>query len=170
MFHIDTDIWGIMPKHVNRKKRVFAIVTAAVLVLGGGSAAFAYWTTTGSGTGSATTGTTVNWTITSTTAGAALTPGGPIDTATFIVTNPGTGVQNLAAVTAAVANADGTPWVAVSGCSAADYTVGTPTFSTGNVNPGATVTGTVTIQMINRAAVNQDGCKLATVPLYFTAS
>ena len=62
------------------------------------------------------------------------------------------------------------PWTAVSGCSAADYTVTAPVFTAGNVNPGSTVTGTATIQMINRTAVNQDGCKLATVPLYFTAA
>ena len=49
-------------KIFSSKKRVAAIgvVTAATLV--GGGAAFAYWTTTGSGSGSATVGSAAAWT------------------------------------------------------------------------------------------------------------
>ncbi|MEA9986464.1 hypothetical protein [Subtercola sp. RTI3] len=158
-----------MSRFTSSKKRIAVIVTAAVLVLAGGGAAFAYWTSTGSGVGSATTGTDTAFTIASTTAGSALTPGGPTDTVTFIVTNPGTGNQNLTAITAAVATSTGAAWTTVPGCSAADYTVGTPVVIFGTIAPAGTLTGTVTITMNNTAA-NQNACRGAAVPLYFAAS
>ena len=100
-------------------------------------------------------------------AGGALTPGGPTQTAAFSVNNANTGTQNLAAVTAKVAKSDGTAWTSGT-CTAADFTVGTPSVTYGQLAAGATVNGTVTIQMINRAA-NQDDCQGVTVPLYFEA-
>jgi hypothetical protein len=76
-------------------------------------------------------------------------------------------------VTAVVANANGAAWTTTGpngGCSAADFTVSPVTIAAGDVLAGATVDGTVTIQMINRN-VNQDDCKsLTSVPLYFVAS
>jgi hypothetical protein len=157
-----------MSKVTGRKKRII-ITTAAILAVGGG-AAFAYWTATGTGNTTATAGTSANFTITSTVAGGALSPNGPPQTVTFTVTNPGTGVQKLSTVTAAVADTTGAAWTAVTGCSAADFTVGTPTFAVTEIPASGTVTGTVTLQMIDRTGVNQDGCKGATVPLHFTAS
>ena len=157
-----------MSKVAGRKKRII-ITTAAMLALGGG-AAFAYWTATGTGDTTTTAGTSSNFTITSTTAGGALSPGGPTQTFTFTVTNPGTGVQKLNAVTAAVAGANGAAWTAVGGCSAADFTVGTPSFTVTEIPANGSVTGTVTLQMKDRATVNQDGCKGAVVPLHFAAS
>ena len=154
-----------------RKKRITitAIVTTA-LVLGGGGAAFAYWTAQGIGTGTATTGTSTPFTVTSASpTGAALSPGGSTQTVAFTVLNPGTGSQKLSLVAVTVAASDGSAWTAVSGCSAADYTVSTPVINYGELASSATVSGTVTITMINRP-VSQDGCKNAAVPLYFSAS
>ena len=157
-----------MSKVAGRKKRII-ITTAALLALGGG-AAFAYWTATGTGDTTTAAGTSSNFTIASTvSAGAALSPGGPGKTVTFTVTNPGTGVQKLSTVTAAVAGTDGGAWTPSSGCSKDDFTVGTPSFTVTEIAPGASVTGTVTLQMINRTTVNQDGCKGAVVPLHFVA-
>jgi len=152
------------------KKQYLAAGAAAVIIAGGAGAAFAYWTSTGSGTGSASTGTSTSWAVTTDAAdGDALTPGGPTDTITFHIQNNSSGVQHLNAVQVTVANNDGTTWDAVSGCSAADYSVGTPDFTAGDVASGATVTGTVTISM-NNLSSNQDGCQNATVPLYVAAS
>jgi hypothetical protein len=152
------------------KKSVIAAAALAILAVGGGTA-FAYWTTTGSGTGAATTGTSTSWTVAAAPAqGPALTPGGAPQTVAVTVTNPGTGVQHLTSVSASVANADGSAWTAVADCSAADYTVSfTPPFTAADVAAGGTASGTATIQMVN-SATNQDGCKLASVPLYFVAS
>jgi hypothetical protein len=151
-------------------KKVVVSVAAVAIALGTASGAYAYWTSTGSGTGSATTGTSSSWAVTSDDAvGDALTPGGPTDMITLHVTNNNSGVQHLNGVTAAVANSDGTAWTAVTGCSAADYTVSTVSITPGDVAKDATVDGTVTITM-NNLASKQDACKGVTVPLYFSAS
>lgn len=151
-------------------KRLAVIVAAGALVILGGGAAYAYWTSTGIGSGSATTGTSEDFVVSSSAAtGGPLTPGGPSQTVGFTVTNPGTGSQNLSLVVVTVGNPDGTAWTLVPGCSATDYTVGTPVISYGEIAPSGLATGTVTITM-DDDPVNQDGCKDATVPLYFVAS
>ena len=128
------------------KKQYLAAGAAAVIIAGGAGAAFAYWTTSGTGTGSATTGSSSTWEVSSDAAtGDALTPGGPTDTVAFHITNNNSGVQRLRTVTVTVANSDGSAWTSVSGCSAADYSVGTPAFNPGDVASGGTVDGTVTI-------------------------
>ena len=153
-----------------RKNRLLAVVAAVALVAVGGGLAFAYWTGTGSGVGSATTGVSTTFDVTSDPpSGAALTPGGPAQTVDFTVTNPGTGSQNLSSVVVTVANADGTAWVAVAGCSSADYTLGTPTITYGEVAGGTGVDGTVTVTM-NDLTTDQDACQGVTAPLYFAAS
>ncbi|MBC7594948.1 MAG: hypothetical protein H7288_13590 [Kineosporiaceae bacterium] len=154
-----------------RAKRITitAIVTGA-LVLGGGGAAFAYWTAQGIGSGVATTTSSTPFTVTSTSpSGAPLTPGGPSQSVAFTVKNPGTGSQKLSAVAVTVAASDGSAWAAVSGCSAADYTIGAPNIAYGQIASSATVSGTVTITM-NNLDRSQDGCKNTDVPLYFSAS
>lgn len=157
-----------MNKVKTSKKRI-AITTAALVAVGGG-AAFAYWTSTGNGTGAAQTGTTEPFTVTETeVTGGPLSPGGPSQTVEFDVTHAGTGVQRLNSVVVKVANADGSAWTSVTGCSAADYTVGTAAITGGDIAANATKSGTVTITM-NNLETNQDGCKGQAVPLYFTAS
>lgn len=151
------------------KKRLTVIVVTAALILLGGGAAFAYWTSTGTGSGSATTGTSEDFVVDSGTAtGGPLTPGGPSQTVPISVTNPGSGVQNLASVIVTVANDDGTAWTAVPGCSADDYTVGTPVFTYGPIAPSGVLNGSVTITM-DETGISQDACKNAIVPLYIVA-
>jgi hypothetical protein len=74
-------------KLFSSKKRVAAIgaLTAATLV--GGGMAVAYWTNGGSGTGSATTGTTTDVTITAS-GPLGLVPGGPAQALVLNVDNP----------------------------------------------------------------------------------
>ena len=158
-----------MSRIAGRRKRIIGTTVALVAI--GGGAAFAYWTTSGNGSANTSAGTNKSFTITSTAAGDPLSPGGPIQTFTFTVSNPAdAGVQKVSAVTAAVLTSSGGDWTSVSGCSAADFTVGTPSFTATELAPGASTTGTVTLQMKNRTGVNQDGCKSASVPLYFTAN
>lgn len=151
------------------KKRITAVaVSTAVVALGAGGA-FAYWTSTGSGSGSGSTGTATNFVVASSAAtGDPLTPGGPTQTVAFTVTNPGSGSQNLSSVVVTVATSTGGVWTSGT-CSAADYTVSTPAITYGQIAPGGTATGTVTLTM-NNLATNQDACKGVTVPLYFAAS
>jgi hypothetical protein len=153
-----------------RKRRLGALVAAAVFVAISGGVAFAYWTGTGTGVGTATTGTSSSFTVTSTApVGAALVPGGGSQTVTFTVLNSAAVSQTLSAVAVTVANANGSTWVATAGCSVADYAVGAPVFVAGAIAAGADVVGTVTITM-NNLSTNQDACQGVTAPLYFAAS
>ena len=64
-----------------RKRRFVALVAAVALVCVGGGLAYAYWTAGGTGVGSATTGTSTNFAVTSDPpTGGALTPGGAAQT------------------------------------------------------------------------------------------
>jgi hypothetical protein len=151
-------------------KKIAIVAAAAALVLAGGGAAFAYWTSSGSGFGAATTGESADFVVSSVDAtGGPLTPGGPSQSVAFTVANPSTGTQTLTSVTVTVANANGTPWTAVPGCSAADYTVAAPVVTYGVIAGGADVDGTVSITMVNSTS-NQDACQNAVVPLYFAVN
>jgi len=69
-----------------RKPAVAAAIVGGVLAVSG-TAAFAYWTATGTGTGQASAGQTVAFKVASTPAtGDALTPGGPTQSASFSFT------------------------------------------------------------------------------------
>jgi hypothetical protein len=154
------------------RKRRFTItaIAAAILLSGGGGVAFAYWTSSGSGAGVASTGTTSAFTVTtSAPTGGPLTPGGPAETVTFTVANPGTGSQKLSAVAVRVAASDGTAWTAITGCSALDYALGVPTIIYGEIAGSSSVSGTVTVAMLDLGS-SQDSCKNASIPLYFAAS
>jgi hypothetical protein len=162
-----------MSKIFGRKKRII-ITTAAMLAIGGG-AAFAYWAAAGtSNTTTAAAANSANYAITSSVAGAALSPGSTSQTVTFTVKNESSGGQRLANVAVTVANTDGLAWTGT-GCSATDFTVGpvlvgaTP-FAATEIAAGATLTGTVTLQMNNLVGVDQNGCKGAVVPLHVAAS
>ena len=159
-----------MRSTISMKKKSAALVTAGVITVAVVGGAYAYWTTTGSGTGSATTGTSTDFVVTTDAAtGNLLTPGGPTQTVAFHIQNTNSGAQYLTAVAVTVANPNGSAWTSVSGCSAADYSVGTPVFTPGQIASGSTLDGTVTISM-NNLGSNQDGCKNAAVPLYVSAS
>ncbi len=143
-----------------------------------GGIALAYWSTLGSGTGSAGVGTDSGVTVAQNSTVSNLYPGGPAQAIDFTVTN------NSATAPVRITN------VAIgfgsfnAGCSAADFTivqpskpsVGTPveiaggasaSFTSGGAGPtGATG---ASIRMLNTAS-NQDGCKLETVNLTFTVS
>lgn len=156
---------------IKSRKKLIAITTAALLVAGGGSAAFAYWTAAGEGTGSAATGTTTAFEVVTTgTADAALTPGGLAQTHDFSVTNPGDGLQNLTSVSVVIDPAWSSKTAGVAGtCTPADYTVSDPTIALRELEAGETVEGTFTVAMKN-LTTNQDACKGVTVPLIITAS
>lgn len=154
---------------IKSRKKLIAITTAALLVAGGSSAAFAYWTSTGAGIGSAKTGTTVQFTVSSVTSGDALVPGGDAQTVTYTVANSGDAPQRLTTVEAAILTATGGVW-AVGSCNAEDYTITQPVLAAPvEIAAKSSTTGTFTIQMVNNPTKNQDDCKGALVPLAITA-
>lgn len=171
------------------RKRYVIPSIGAVVALAGTGVAYAYFTSTGSGTASAQVGTASNWVIK--TAGPSAintsylypdpTIGGTnVQTIGYTVTNPGKGDQNLTSVRISVANSDGSAWSVQTNpndppCEASDFSinggaVGVPEVDTslaGTYTPGQTRTGSVTIEMIDNGH-NQDNCQGVKVPLYFS--
>jgi hypothetical protein len=160
----------VMEKTQNRGKKRTAIILAAALTLTGAGIAFAYWTSTGTGIGTGTTGESVAFAVTSEPGVGELAPGSAGQLVDFTVTNPGEGTQNLTAVTVDIAEAGGEAWVPPEGCLAEDYGAAVTTAPTlGDIAPGGSVDGTVTVTLAS-TAVSQDACQGVAVPLHFTAS
>lgn len=168
-------------------KTQFVALATAAGTLGLSGVAFGWWTSSGNGSGAASTGTSSLFTVTadSVTTGT-LTPGGPTQTVGWTVHNPSTGNQHVASVSVKIANADGSPWsVTVGGltCNANDFQIAdaaagaAKTFSPdADLAPNSAsstaddLTGSVTVAMVNRNA-NQDACQsLSAVPIYVSAS
>jgi hypothetical protein len=148
---------------ITKKKKIAIAATAVVLVSGG--TAFAYWSTTGAGTGSATTGTTQPISVTQTSVITDLRPGAAAQTLAGTFTNPNATPVYVASVTptVTVTRASG----AVGTCSAADYLV-TAAPVNAEISTGTTWTG-ASIQFNNTTA-NQDGCKGATVAISYAVT
>jgi hypothetical protein len=158
-----------------RKKRMTALIagSAIIAIAAVSGVAYAYWTSSGTGSGSATTGTSAGFTVTSQDpTGGPLTPGGGGETVGFTITNPGPGVLKLSSVVITVANDDGSTWTPTgdaAGCSTLDYAIAAPTVTYGNILALGNRTGTVVVTM-NNLGTNQDACKNVAVPLYIVAS
>jgi hypothetical protein len=152
------------------RKRFTAIAvgTAVLLAIGGG--AYAYWTLSGSGTGSATTGTvsgsiTVHQTSTVTN----LRPGGTPQTLSGNFDNSDASPVYVTSVTVSIASV-----VPLSGtCDASDYTLTNATMTVAAQIPSGSAQGAwtgATIAFNNKAAVNQNDCQGATVNLAYAAN
>ncbi|MUH52654.1 MAG: hypothetical protein F2789_15765, partial [Actinobacteria bacterium] len=100
---------------VLKSKKKIIIGTSVAAVLGISAAAFAYFTTTGQGTGATSTGTSTYWVVASTadTTGDLVpnpsvgSTNAVIDTIDFTITNPSAGAQNLESVTIQIAGSTG---------------------------------------------------------------
>lgn len=166
-------------------KKVAVVAASVALTLSMSGAAFAYFTSTGSGTGSAAVGSATAWTVSESgtpTVGSlfpdASIGGAHVQTHSYTVTNGGSGSQYLTSVLVKVANADGTPWIAVSGCSASDFSVGGAAVGTAFTDVAlhgtflaaqSKTNGSVTVEMID-SGNNQNACQGISIPLYFYAS
>lgn len=164
-----------MSSNPRRSKKILAIgatTTAAVLI--GGGVAVAYWTTTGSGSGTATAGNVAALTVAQD--GPAVTglfPGGPSSTRGLTVTNPGASDVLVSAFTATpasvapVVSAPGDP-ACVAGT---DFTAAAASITPTTVPAGGSVTfpAAVTIAMAE-TGVNQDACKGVTLTVDYTVS
>ena len=150
-------------------KKTLAVATTVVLLSGGG-AAFAYWTNTGSGTGSAASGTNLPVTVNQTSTITGLYPGQTPQTLAGDFTNPNAGPTYVTAVTATGYTIDATHVTA--GCAVSgNYTLGGTAGVNADVAAGSNKgawTG-LTIVM-NNLGTNQDACKGATVTITYASS
>lgn len=145
---------------LSRKTTVW--LTCAFLVIGGG-AAYAYWSTTGGGSGSAPNAAS-NGTVTLTaTFAPGLTPGAS-ETVTYTASNPGTSSLRIGTISHVVSTSDPL-------CLPADFTIGNVVSNTtvpaASTNFALAGTGTLTFA---DTAINQDLCKSATVTLTLTSN
>lgn len=155
-------------------KRTTAVLAAGIFVVTGG-VAYAYWTASGSGDGSAATGTNGGITVVQTSMPTALYPGGPGGALSGTFMNTNSQPVYVAQVTAAVLNVDGTAWsvqanAAKPACTAADFTIVQPTATDAEVRTDDTSTwsgGTITL---DDRATNQDNCKSVSPPIHYITS
>ena len=182
----------------HHKKTAVAALAATVALLAGG-VAYAFFTSGGTGTGSAKVASASPLTVTvspgvcNKVGPSALSPclyptalgdsNATWDTTAYKVTNPGEGNVGLSSVLIEVTpgftstDANGDP-----ACTAADFSInaqlpGTPdtvtpssvTLASASDSPANSYTGSFTIQMVDNGA-NQDSCEGVTVPLTVTAN
>jgi hypothetical protein len=151
-----------MFRKIGKKRGVAALSVIAVLAVTAG--AFAYFSSNGSGTGSATVGNPTNFTVTAQAATGSMYPGAGSSSFTYVVNNPGTGAENVTGTTATVASSGGNivdGGSAVSGCSASWFSAANtaPTSLPQDLAGGTSSTsGTVTVTMSD-SGTNQDACK-----------
>jgi hypothetical protein len=153
------------------KRRGLAL--GVVLVLAGGGVALAYWTAGGSGSGSgAAAGAQTPLVANQTTTLAAMYPGDSAQTISGDFDNANPGPSYVSTVTASIASV--TKAAGVTGaCDATDFALANATMTVGAEVPSGTGKGSfagATIKFNNKANVNQDACKGATVNLAYTLS
>ena len=142
---------------MNRRALVLGISTAVLLGLGSG-AAFAYWRTTGAGSGSATTGTVQSVTVlaASGTPASLLVPGGSAELL-LTISNP-----NAYAVTLAGITQNGSLTVSGgSGCTAANSGVAVAAQTGLTVSIPAATNTVVVLAGIQMTAASDSGCQSA---------
>ena len=147
----------------SKKRRALVALGAAGAVVAAG-AAIAYFTTTGSGTGSATVGTSSTVTIHGT-AATSLFPG-TNSAVNFTVDNPSPGSQRVNVIQLDSVTTD----AGHSACVMSDFTM--PNVTVNQVFPngsGQAVTATGTLSMAN-TALNQDACQGAPLTLHLSSN
>lgn len=147
--------------------RRWPAVVAVVGVLAGAGMALAYFTSTGSGTGHAAVGNASPYAVAVATAtGGPLLPGSGSQTVTYVVTNTGSGAEDLNATAAALTTDasggvyDTTSGTFVDGCQASWFTVAItdPNLPVDLAPGGSYSAGSATITMQD-SGTNQDACE-----------
>jgi hypothetical protein len=159
-----------------KSKKALALGLAAGMALGLTGAAFAYFTTDGAGSGSATVGTSTSLVIhqDSITYSNAATDNvllpGTSATVTFKADNPSSGNQHLGTISVDGITSD------KAGCDSAthpswfnfsDTDVVDANYAPGN---GQAVSGDLTVSFVNDAAASQDACKGATLSFSYVSN
>jgi hypothetical protein len=169
-----------------RRRRVL-IALGTLGALAAGAIAVAYFTgADGSGTGSATVGSSTAWGVTVNSGGAtyspvgynAIYPGSGTESIPFTVTNNGKGAQNLKTVSYAIKDDGGNPALAetsngtpITGCQASWFSAAANGGNQppGTLSPGGTYNGKVDVTMSDSGG-NQDACQGALPGVVVTAS
>jgi hypothetical protein len=158
---------------ISKKKKAVVFVASAVALIGGGFA-FAYWTTGGSGTGTAATDASVSdVTVNQTSTITGMHPGDSAQTLSGDFDNSNNGPVYVDTVTVSIDSVTKAVGAPAGTCAADDYTLTGAAMSVGAEVASGTSVGSwtgATIQFNDKAATNQDACKGATVNLVYTVS
>ncbi|MHC6230006.1 hypothetical protein ACX5I6_09935 [Arthrobacter sp. MMS24-T111] len=141
---------------MTKKNKIAAVAMSAALVAVGGGAAYAYWSTNGSGTGNAAASSGTKDVVLHTSFAADIAPG-ETRAVTYTADNPNTSSTVVGSLTPSVVTSDPT------NCLASWFTVdasNTPTTVLANTTGTTVGTGTLTFK---DTATNQDACKSATI-------
>jgi hypothetical protein len=159
------------------KKRTWVLIAlGAVIAAVASMGAYAYWTASGSGDGTAATGTvTAGITVNQTSVISGLYPGGSAQGLSGNFSNANSGPSYVTSVTASLASVDPGPVTVDAGhpvCTTADFQLNNPTTAVGqDINPGlpnGSWSGP-SVQLLDTAA-NQDSCKSATLHIHYTSN
>jgi hypothetical protein len=162
---------------MRKSTKITAAVGGAAIALATGGVAYAYWTTSGSGSSTAGTGTDAGVSVVNTVPVTGMYPGDAAHALPFDLSNPGPGKQFVHSVVISVDSVMKGTAVA-NGCSAADFDITQPALVDLDLAKNVVVGGVTTypysstsgaISMKN-ASTNQDGCKNVVVNLKYTAS
>jgi len=157
-----------MKKHLSKKRVVLAAIVVAALAIASG-VAYAYFTATGAGTGSATVGSATNIVLTPTITGT-LYPGGTPASVSILVKNNGAGAQHVGTVSLASIPPDAGHsgcTTAVGGFSMAAVAVNQTLTASPSAGDHTTVTGSL---VMADTAANQNVCQGATLTLNLTSN
>jgi hypothetical protein len=150
------------------KRRGIALGLIFTLAIAGG--AYAYWTAGGSGTGSgsAATGTTPLTAVQNTVL-TAMYPGDSAQTISGDFTNTNSGPIYVTSVTASISGVTKASGAVAGTCDSSDFTLSNPVMAVGASIPVGTAQGAWTGATIkfNNKATSQDQCKGATVSLAY---
>ncbi len=164
------DAPGAQRRKTKSRIRRFAVIGGIVSLSLVGGAALAYWTQSGSGSGSATAGTTAAITVYQNSTISTLRPGGPSGALSGDFTNPNPGSVTISSITATVDAFSSQTNVAKPPCTQADFAIGGTSGS--NVVPTGTRVGSwsgLTVSLLDNG-LNQDNCKSRTISITYTAN
>ncbi len=155
-------------RRARRRAALVMVPTVAGVFVAG--TAFAYWTTSGAGTGTSSAGTSAPVTVTGVGA-TGLVPGGTAQSISFTINNSQPTAQYISSVAISIASITKKA-NAVGDCVAGDFELTQPNSINSDIASGSRnfdASQGAKIRMIN-SNYNQDGCKEATVNLNFTAA
>lgn len=150
-----------MLRRFTKKRAIVALSAIAALAMAAG--AYAYFSSTGSGTSQAKVGNSTAYNVSvSPATGGPLYPAAGSENLAYTITNPGSGTQNLAATSVSVAHDAGGNVLdhgsAVTGCSASWFNVTDNHPAYGEIAGGASKSGSVDVTMSD-VNVSQDACQ-----------
>ena len=157
-------------KRILKSKKGIALLATLALAIGGGGAALAYFTDAGSGTGTASVGSSTQFTVYGTVSGSSLYPGAAGVTVPITVTNNGSGSQKVGTVTldSITADAGHASCITTLNASGSAFTFANPVTINQDLAASATSTAVNGTLVMNDTGVSQDSCQGALLTLNFT--